>query len=310
MIELKGVGRTFRPGPGAARGAPIVEALADVSLQIPRGQTWAVVGPNGAGKSTFFALLLGFLHPTTGTISVAGEDPRTYVRRHGASYLPESFRLPAEWTVRSALRALAGLEGLSPSAAGQRVEAQLARFGLESHGAKAIGTLSRGLLQRTGLAQALLVERELVVLDEPTEGLDPLWRIRFRTLVEELRADTRTILIASHDLAEVERLADRVLLLEGGRVREIMEVGNRGDATTYRLELASDAPSLGDVFPGAIPVDGGRPGARAFVVTAADAAELSRRLAALIDTGGVIASVAPAGEALEERVRRALRGPA
>jgi ABC-type multidrug transport system ATPase subunit len=261
------------------------------------------VGPNGAGKSTLLALLLGFLHPTAGTITIAGQDPRGYVRRQGAAYLPERFRLPPEWSVLAALRALAGLEGLPAGAARGRVDALLDRFELGPHAGKSLGTLSRGLLQRVGLAQALLAERALVVLDEPTEGLDPLWRIRFRALVEELKRAGRTILMASHDLGEVERLADRALLLDAGRVREIMEVGPRGDATTYRLELASEMPSLGDVFPGAVAADPGRP---VYLVTAADPAELSRRLAALIDTGGIVAAVAPAGQALEERVRRAL----
>ncbi len=305
MIQLEGVGKTYRPGPSAPRGAPPVEALAGVSLHVPAGEAWGVVGPNGAGKSTLLALLLGFLHPTAGTIEIAGDDPRTYVRRQGAAYLPERFGLPPEWSVLAALRALAGLEGLAPGAARGRVDALLDRFELAPHAGKTLGTLSRGLLQRVGLAQALLAERALVVLDEPTEGLDPLWRIRFRALVEELKRAGRTILIASHDLGEVERLADRALLLDAGRVREIMDVGARGDVATYRLELAAEAPSLGDVFPGAVAADPGRP---VYLVTAADPAELSRRLAALIDTGGIVAAVAPAAEALEERVRRALGG--
>ncbi len=311
MIELEGVGKTYRPGAMAGH-APVVHALADVSVRIPEGEAWAVVGPNGAGKTTLFALLLGFLHPTAGTIRVAGEEPRAYVRRHGAGYLPERFRLPPEWSVRAALAALAKLEGLRGERgerghAAARIAAALERFELGPHADKPVGTLSRGLLQRLGLAQALLAERRLVVLDEPTEGLDPLWRIRFRALVAELRAQERTLLIASHDLAEVERLTDRALLLEGGRLKQVMDVRARGEGKRYRLELAGPAPALGDIFPGAVSAEAGR---HVYLVEAADPGELSRRLAALLDTGGVVAAVAPATEALEERVRRALGGEA
>ena len=147
MIQLEGLGKTFRPGPTAGRGAPVVRALADLSVRIPEGEAWAVVGANGAGKSTLFALLLGFLHPSEGTISIAGEEPRTYVRRHGAAYLPERFRLPPEWSVRAALSALARLEGLKGRDADARANAAIERFQLEPHAAKPLGTLSRGLLQ-------------------------------------------------------------------------------------------------------------------------------------------------------------------
>ncbi|HEX9106625.1 MAG TPA: ATP-binding cassette domain-containing protein, partial [Longimicrobiales bacterium] len=205
------------------------------------------------------------------------------------------------------LSALARLEGLRGTAANARAEAVIERFQMEPHAAKALGTLSRGLLQRVGLAQALLAERNLVVLDEPTDGLDPLWRIRFRALIQELRAAGRTLLIASHDLAEVERLTDRAMLLEGGNLKQIMDVRDRGQTLRYRLQLAQPLPTLGDIFPGATELDGGSP---AYLVSAADPAELSRRLAALLDVGGVVVSVAPVTEALEERVRRALGGPA
>ncbi|MBX6363325.1 MAG: ABC transporter ATP-binding protein [Gemmatimonadetes bacterium] len=299
MIAFEAVTKRF----GARRGRGGVEALSSVTLEVPAGEAWGVVGPNGAGKTTLFALLLGFLHPTEGRVRLGGAAPRRYLRRHGASYLPERFRLPPEWTVRPTLVALARLEGYDAAEARRRADQAIERFGLGPHAGKAVGALSHGLLQRLGLAQALLGEHELVVLDEPTEGLDPLWRIRFRAVVEELRRAGRTVLLASHDLAEVERLAGKAVLLERGHVREILDLAPTGGERTYRLELAGEAPALEEAFPGAEPM-AGAPGV--YRVRAADAAELSRRLAALLDAGAVVASVAPATEALEERVRRAL----
>src|SRR5690606_33189943 len=235
---------------------------------------------------------------------------RRYVRRHGAAYLPERFRVPGEWRVRPALVALARLEGLRPDVAARRADEALQRLGLEPFADREVRTLSRGVLQRLGLAQALLGERELLVLDEPTEGLDPLWRIKLRAILEEQRAAGRTILLASHDLAEVERVVERVVLLDGGRVREVFEpalAGGKGATRgplRYRLELAGAARELEEAFPGAVPVGPGEPGA--YRVTVADEAELSTRLGALIAAGGVVSAVLPETEPLEARVQRAL----
>ncbi len=303
MIELEGVTREFRTPPSSEGGAKSVRALDGVTLSVRPGQVTAVVGPNGAGKSTLFALVLGFLRPTSGKVALDGMAPRAYMRRRGAAYLPERFQLPGGWSVRAALLALARLEGLGRGAAEGRVQSVLDRLGLVEHGGKPVGALSRGLLQRLGLAQALLAARPLVVLDEPTEGLDPLWRIRLRGLVESLRSEGRTVLIASHDLGEVERLADRAVVLERGRVREVVELARGGAAGVWRLELTAATPALADAFPGARAAADGRP---VYWIEAADPAELSGRVAALLAGGGVLVSLQPAAEPLEERVRRAL----
>lgn len=304
MIELDQVTKTY--GPSALRGRTVV-ALDNVSLQIPSGATWAVVGPNGAGKSTLFALTLGFIHPTSGTIRIEGREPRSFLRRHGAAFLPERFHLPGEWSTSAALLALARLEGHRGTTARTRVDDAIARFGLEPHAAKPLATLSRGLLQRVGLAQTLLSESRLVILDEPTEGLDPLWRIQFRDLVAELQRDSRTTLIASHDLAEVERITEKAVLLEDGRIREIIPVHQETGTRHYRIELARPAPAITTLFPGATPIpEGDEP--TTYLVEVADDADLSTRLAALLATGATLSAVAPTAEPLEQRVQRALSG--
>jgi ABC-2 type transport system ATP-binding protein len=293
MIEMEGVDKTY-----GARGHA-VHALRDVSMSLGPG-VWGVVGPNGAGKSTLLALVLGFLRPSAGQVRVDGSSPRRYLRRRGAGYLPERFSVPPEWPVAATLRTLARLEGVSGRDADARADHALDRLGLRDQADRRVGELSRGLNQRLGLAQALLADRDLVVLDEPTEGLDPLWRVRFRDLVRELRGQGRTVLLASHELAEVERVADRAILLQEGRVREVMDLqGPAGPATRYRIELAGPSDALPIAFPGS------DPSAHSATVTVADAAELSHRLAALLDAGGVVRAVVPE-EGLEERVRRTL----
>ncbi|MBI4409070.1 MAG: ABC transporter ATP-binding protein [Gemmatimonadetes bacterium] len=306
MIEIHGLTKRFTAPPRPGRTARVVEALRDVSLMIPAGAVWAVVGPNAAGKSTLFALLLGFLRPSAGEVRIEGMAPRDYVRARGAGYLPERFQVAGEWRVRATLRALAALDGWPRAEAHRRADAVLERFALGEHAERPVRDLSRGLVQRLGLAQALLAPRELIVLDEPTEGLDPLWRIRFRALVEELRREGRTVLMASHDLGEVERLAGEAVLLDAGRVRRVLRLEDAaaGPTQRYRLELAEPSAALLEAFPGAEPAaDRGAP---AYLVQVSDAGELSRRLAALLAAGAVLVAVHPVHEPLEERVRRAL----
>jgi ABC-2 type transport system ATP-binding protein len=292
MVELEQVTKWY--GRRKSRAA----ALRDVSLTVPPGSVWVVVGPNGAGKSTLLGILLGFLAPSKGLARIGGELPRHYLRDEGAGYLPERFSLPSEWRVREALRMFARLESGSPETA----EHAVSLFGLEPHLDKRTRELSRGLLQRVGLAQALLARRNLIVLDEPTEGLDPLWRIRLRDAIAAARDADRTIIIASHDLAEVERVADRAVLLDGGAVREVLDLRTDREPTSYRIVLAEPSSAVREAFPDASEELGGL----GFTVNVAGPVELSQRISALLQLGGVIAAVEPLRRPLEQRVREAL----
>lgn len=304
MIHLHELTRTFpRRGRPAPRGR-LVRALDGVELRFPAGEVTAVVGPNGAGKSTLFSLVLGFLRPSEGMVEIEGEEPRRWVARHGAGYLPDRFALPDGWRVRPGLLALARLEGLDARAARAAVDRALERFGLGEHAGRRAGELSRGLLQRVGLAQVDLAPRRIVVLDEPGAGLDPVWRLRLREWITGLRGEGRVVLLASHDLPEVERVSGRVVLLEAGRVREVMTAEPASAPRRYTVRIESGAERLTLAFPGATEV---APGAWRVEVTGA--AELSDRLGAALAAGCVVAAVEPEREPLEERVRRSL-GPA
>jgi ABC-type multidrug transport system ATPase subunit len=301
VIKFERVGKRFRVAPGPRRKAGVVDALQDVTAEIEAGEVVAVVGPNGAGKSTLFSVLLGFLDPTAGEVTIGGNDPRAYMRKHGAGYLPERFRLPPEWRVRDVLRGFAGLERIDRS----RADAVIAEFGLHEHGTNNVQALSHGMVQRVGLAQAVLAERALIVLDEPTEGLDAFWRVRFRDVIAQQRARGATVLIASHDLVELERLADRAVVLDKGTVREVISLRGRTDVRAYRVELSEAHPAFAEVFPGARTA----PQAGTYIVEVTDVADLNRRLAALLSAGAAIVSVRPA-DTLEERVTRSTSGPA
>jgi ABC-2 type transport system ATP-binding protein len=302
MVVIESVTKRYRRSRAVPEPRP---ALDGVSLVFERGETHAVVGPNGAGKSTLFSIILGFLHPTAGDVTIEGDDPGRYLRRHGAAYLPERFVLPPAWRVGEALVAFARMERLGRASAA-RADAAVARFGLEPELDARIGELSRGTLQRVGLAQAYLAPRALLVLDEPTEGLDPIWRLNLRALLAELRAEGRTVLLASHDLGEVERVADRATVIDAGTIRETLELRAAPDGDEYVIRLAGPAPALGETFPAAEPIDDD---GRAFRARVGNTHELNTRIAALIEQGGLIVAVEPVGTPLEERVRRALRSP-
>ncbi len=225
-------------------------AVADLTLQVPQGEVFGFLGPNGAGKSTSVKMLLGLVSPTGGEARVLGRpagDTET-LRRTG--FLPEHFRFH-EWLQASELLDLHGrLYGMSPAARKQRIPELLELVGLSEHERRPIAGFSKGMLQRIGLAQALLNDPELVFLDEPTSALDPFGRMLVRGIIRDLKARGTTVFLNSHLLGEVEATCDRVSFIKGGRVlrtlglREFREgalqVELRVDVVTPQLIAALD----------------------------------------------------------------------
>lgn len=224
MIELKEITKEYRSLFGRSKSR--VLALDGVSLRMERGQAVGIVGLNGAGKSTLLRLLLGYVRPTSGEASIDGERPRLYVERHGVAYVPERVAIPRGWTVAEALNAYAMLGELGGDA-WERVDRSIERLGLGPLVHRKVGALSKGNLQRLAIAQAILADRDVMVLDEPTDGLDPVWIVELREIVREWRSadPSRLVVLASHNLPEVERLVDSVVLLHNGRIEGPLEVG-------------------------------------------------------------------------------------
>jgi ABC-2 type transport system ATP-binding protein len=305
MIRLQKVVKEYG-GPLARLRGERVRALDGVSLHVPPGAAVGLVGPNGAGKSTLIRLLLGYIGPTAGGVQVGGMLPRDYAERRGVAYVPDRVSLPPAWTVRSALQAFAALgEVDGPS---ERIQKVLRKLGLAEIAGRRVSALSKGNLQRLAIAQALLGDRKVMVMDEGTDGLDPEWVARVREMLAEWRrADPERVLIfASHDLDEVERVADRAVILSEGRVREVVELdGGGGPAPAYRLQVegAEAARRVADAFPGALPLRGD---AHTFRVEAGGARDLTRRLQTLIVAGGIVRSVAPEAGSLRDRYHQGL----
>lgn len=194
-------------------------AVENVSFQVGRGEIVGLLGPNGAGKSTTMRILSGFLPATSGSARVAGldvfRDSREVRRRIG--YMPENNPLHPEMRVREYLKFRARLKGLSRKQTRERVDAVLEQFGLKDVSRRIIGQLSRGYRQRVGLADALVHEPELIILDEPTQGLDPHQIRSARELIKAL-AGAHTVLISTHNLHEAELMCHRILIMLEGRV--------------------------------------------------------------------------------------------
>ena len=237
MIEARGLSKYY--GPFVA-----VEA---VRFAIPRGQIVAFLGPNGAGKTTTMKMLTGFLAPSAGSARIAGLDVREErleaVRRLG--YLPENGPLYPEMTPADLLRFFGEAREIPGARLPGRIAEVAALCGLHQVLEKPIGKLSRGLRQRVGLAQALLHDPEVLIMDEPTAGLDPNQIRDFRHNIRRLGAE-KTVLISTHILREAEAVADRVLLVNGGRLvfdgtpAELDQDGSM-EETFYRLTGSDEA---------------------------------------------------------------------
>ncbi|HLZ94388.1 MAG TPA: ATP-binding cassette domain-containing protein [Candidatus Dormibacteraeota bacterium] len=209
MIEVQGLTKLYGERP----------AIQDVSFSVPRGQVLGFLGPNGAGKSTTMRILTGYIGATSGTASVAGFDVfrQSLEVRRRVGYLPETTPLYNEMRVAGFLDHVCKLRGVAPSRRRARVDAAIESCGLAERRTEIIGHLSRGLRQRVGLAQAIVHEPDVLVLDEPTAGLDPGQTRETRDLIKRL-GRAHTVVLSSHILPEVEATCERVLIINAGRI--------------------------------------------------------------------------------------------
>lgn len=261
LIEVQGLTRYYADRP----------AIQDLTFSVPRRQVLGFLGPNGAGKSTTMRILTGYLGPSAGTATVAGfdlVDQSLEARRH-IGYLPETTPLYKEMRVASFLDMMCRLRGVPAAKRRARVDASVEVCGLTDRRHEVIGRLSRGLRQRVGLAQAIVHDPEVLILDEPTAGLDPAQTRETRELITRLGRD-HTVVLSSHILPEVSATCDRVLIINHGRL------------------VADDTPAnLARIVAGA-------EGAEIEMVLQGDRGEIERRMGAL--PGVEKMAISPAGE--------------
>jgi ABC-type multidrug transport system ATPase subunit len=210
LIEVENLHFRYRSGGGFA--------LERLGFGIERGHVVGLVGPNGSGKTTLYRLVLGFMRPQEGRVTVRGLEPAAYRRNRGVGYLPEQVRLPGNVRVRELAVLMARLAGLRGLEVAEEVDRYMDTLGLAERADAVVSTLSHGYRQRVGLLAALLGDPELLLLDEPANGLDPTSIGLLRSLIRALKRKGRTVVVSSHNLLELQRVCDEVLILRYGRL--------------------------------------------------------------------------------------------
>ena len=235
-IEVNQLTKIYKGG----RGKIEVTALNNFSLSVSKGEIFGLLGPNGAGKTTLIKTLLGVVFPTTGSAKVLGEDISNYKVKNKIGFLPENHRFPNYLTAEQTLKYFSQLGGNSSKNIDKRIDELLHLVRMSEWKKMKVSKYSKGMMQRLGLAQAMMNNPELIFLDEPTDGVDPIGRKEIRDILIDLKNNGTTIFLNSHLLSEVELVSDRVAIMNSGK---LLKMGRVEDLTTtkeaYIIETAN-----------------------------------------------------------------------
>jgi len=297
-VEVSALSKTFASG---FFGSNRKQVLEDVTFRVVRGQALGVIGPNGAGKTTLVKLLLTVVRPSSGKIRIFGENPENPRVRRRIGYLPERLALPASATPMQHLTSLARIRRLADGPFD--AERQLARVKMTAEAHRRMGPFSKGMKQRVGLAAALLGAPDLLVLDEPTDGLDPIGRAEFRDIVHEEKRRGATVILNSHLLAEAEKICDGVAVLFGGTVAaqgNIRELCT--SKTRYRARFTENSPEPAILNAGFVRADD--PGT--FIFNTEELETLNAAIDRARAAGALLMELGPELRDLEDVLREAV----
>lgn len=234
MIRIEGISKEFKEGIGSRK----VKALEDLTLDIHKGEVFGFLGPNGAGKSTAIKILINLISPDTGHASIMGKDVLDKDTRRHVGYLPENPYFYDYLTAEELLWFGGKASGLSSNVIKEKTGELLNKVNLHSARKRQLRTYSKGMVQRAGLALALIHNPEVAILDEPMSGLDPIGRKMVGDIILELKSQGKTVFFSSHILTDIERFCDRVGIIVGGRLRLVDRLDN----------LLTGSNTLEDVF--------------------------------------------------------------
>ncbi len=246
-IEVRQLRKNYREGWVIRKD---FHALKGIDLSVRQGEVFGLLGPNGAGKTTLIKILLGIVRKSGGDAYVLGDPAGSRQARNRIGYLPENLNFPAHHTAWRALEFYGRLSSVPESVIRQRGRELLKMVGLEGRDRELVRKYSKGMRQRLGLAVALLHDPELLIMDEPTDGLDPVGRSEIRRLITELRYQGKTVFLNSHILQEVELVCDRVAILAGGQLRgvgtplELTQQFHGANSTRVRMELIASSEAI------------------------------------------------------------------
>jgi ABC-2 type transport system ATP-binding protein len=218
-------------------------SLEDLNMQVETGEVFGFIGPNGAGKSTTIKLLMGLIFPTAGTARILGKHISDVPMHQDIGYMPEQPYFYDYLTAAELLDYFARFHNLPAAGRSDRVQKMLKKVGLETAGKIQLRKYSKGMLQRVGLAQAILHDPQVVILDEPMSGLDPVGRREVRDIILELKRDGKTVMFSTHILSDAEMLCDRVGVIVGGKLRGTGAPGQLVDVKTRAMEVLFELPA-------------------------------------------------------------------
>ena len=218
VLQTANLYKVYMSGMGDFIRRPTVPALSDLNMEVRRGEVFAMIGPNGSGKTTTLKLLMGLIFPTRGTVRVLGRNPRSDVNiKRRIGFMPDGPYFYGHLNGFELLDFYANLLGIDPQVRKRRIPELLDMVGMTNRARNRVRTYSKGMVQRIGLAHALLNNPDIVFLDEPTSGLDPIGARDIRDVVVRMKEEGKTVFLCSHFLTEIENLCDRVILLDRGR---------------------------------------------------------------------------------------------
>lgn len=241
IIEVNNLTKVYRVG----RSKQKITALSDLSLSVEQSSIFGLLGPNGAGKTTLIKILLGITFPTNGSAHMLDSDISDYEIKKKIGFLPENHRFPNYLTAEQTLKYFAQLSGYDNPNLNSRIDELLSLVKMSKWKKMKVKKYSKGMMQRLGLAQAMINEPELIFLDEPTDGVDPIGRKEIRDILIDLKEKGTTIFLNSHLLSEVELVSDRVAILNEGK---LLKEGTVKELTTseevYEIETLTDIPNI------------------------------------------------------------------
>ncbi|MGO8672743.1 MAG: ABC transporter ATP-binding protein [Capsulimonadaceae bacterium] len=290
-IEIKNLVKRYRS----------VVAVNDITLDVYEGEIFGFLGPNGAGKTTTIKTLLGLIFPSSGEVKVLGKPAGDIDVKYKVSYLPESPYFYEHMTAREVVGFYGGLFSLTGAKLQKRVDELLDMVGLQNAGSKPLRAFSKGMLQRIGIAQALINDPKILFFDEPTSGLDPVAHRDIRNLIVHLKSEGRTIFLSSHQLSDVELVCDRVSILNKGKIRRlgtVIDLVAGGNVEIVADNVADDDTAFARLT--AITSNVERLGNKLIITTSASAANKNAVLDWIRGSKGDVLSVTETRRTLED----------
>ena len=307
LLRCRGLTRTYR----TRWWRPTFTAVDSVDLDVPDGSAFALVGPNGAGKTTLMLMATGLMRPTSGTATIEGHAAGSTRARRNVGFVPEKFQLPPQLTGRDFLRLHASIAGILGAEQATRIGEVSEHVDLADRLDDRVGAYSKGMQQRMAIAQALLTTPRVLVLDEPTSALDPLQRKLLRDTLRRVHADGCTIILNSHNLAEVEDICDHVAILEAGRIVASGALRDMVERTTrVRVRVRGWTPELEATLTERVAIDAIHHDDADTTFTAAIKDEDAAAWIAhqVVSSGAWLFELAPSGEGLEDLFVRTITG--